>query len=99
MALETKIGLEMKSLMLMATVFCFLSVGCSRETPIEKAQVKVSSAERSIDRTSHRVDEAICGTLTGDNKAQCLAKKIKNRVIEGKDTVVDKASEIKDKAD
>jgi len=74
-------------------------LGCSGESPVEKARVKTNSAERSIDKMLHHANEAACGTLTGDNKVQCLAKKMKNRSIETKDRVVDKASEIKNKAD
>ena len=84
----------MKSFTLILVAFSILAVGCTKETTSGKAQVELNSAERAVKKTGHRVDEAACGILTGDNKVQCLAKKVKNRAVESKDVIIDKASEI-----
>ena len=71
----------------------------AEETVGEKAQATTKSVKRSGKKGIHRASEAMCGTLTGDNKLQCLAKKSKNRVEEGKDAVIDKGSEMKNAVD
>jgi len=80
-------------------VFGFLSVGQAEESLGEKAEATSNSAKRGIKKGYNRTKEAACGTLTGDNKVQCLAKKAKNRTEEGVDATKDKASEIKNSVD
>ena len=83
-------------ILIIGSLFFF---ACSKETPDEKLQVKADKLERSIDQTVNRADEAICGSLTGDSKLECLAKKAKHRAVEGKEIFVDKTKEIKNKLD
>lgn len=71
----------------------------AEETGTEKAEATINTAKRSAKKMIHRSKEAICGKLTGDNKIQCMAKEAKNRMIETKDSVKDKASEIKNNVD
>lgn len=69
------------------------------QTMGEKAEVTSNDAKRATKKGYHRTKEAFCGKLTGDNKAECLAKEAKNRIQEGADATQDKANEIKDKMD
>jgi hypothetical protein len=70
----------------------FLLIGCDKQSTDE---TKLHKAEKLI----NRVEEVACGTLTGDSKVECLAKKMKNRVEETKDKIIDKSTEIKNKID
>lgn len=81
------------------SVLCFLNLSKAEETQMEKAKVEMNSVGRKAKKTLNRTKEAVCGTLTGDNKVECLAKKAKNRVEEGSEAVKDKASEIQNKVD
>ncbi len=81
------------------SVLCLLNPSSAEETQTEKAKVEINTVGRKATKTFNRTKEAVCGTLTGDNKVECLAKKAKNRVEEGSDAVKDKASEIKNKVD
>ncbi len=89
----------MKLLILATTLFGFLGLCSAEETMTEKAQTTVNSAKRTTKKGLHRTTESVCGTLTGDNKVQCLAKEAKNRAEEGKDAVKDKATEVKNVID
>lgn len=80
-------------------LFGFLHVTSAEETLGEKTQVQVNAAARDMKKGVHRTKEAVCGKLTGDSKAACLAKKAKNRMIEAKDVIKDKATELKDVVD
>jgi hypothetical protein len=77
----------------------FLLGGCSKQTPEEKMKVEIDTIERSAEEAENRLEEAECGTLTGDSKLKCLAKKVKNSAEETKDEIIDKSSELKDKVD
>ncbi|MBV2167229.1 MAG: hypothetical protein KUL82_00870 [Bdellovibrio sp.] len=61
-----------------------------------EAKVETKKAARKTKRMAkksmHRVEEATC--MEGD--AACAAKKMKNRMEEGKDTTVDKMKDVKD---
>lgn len=89
----------MKMMVAIITMFGFSGTAHAEETLTEKTQVKVKSVSRSAKKGSHRLSEAVCGKLTGDNKVECLAKQAKNRLQEGKDVVVDKADEVKNAVD
>lgn len=89
----------MKYLNLAFVLVCFLGSGCVKESSLEKTEVKVNSAKRSLEKTSNRMSEEVCGTLTGDSKTQCLGKKMKNRLEESQEAIRDKASEIGNKMD
>ncbi len=75
------------------------SVVHAEQTVGEKATVVGKDAKRAVKKSANRVEEGLCGKLTGDSKASCLAKKAKNRATESKDAVVDKASEVKNAVD
>lgn len=87
------------------TVFAFLGVigigftAHAEETVGEKAAVVGKDVKRAVKKGANRVEEGLCGKLTGDSKISCLAKEMKNRAVETKDSVVDKASEIKNNVD
>lgn len=89
----------MKSLIVFFGLFGFLASSYAEETVVEKAKVEVKAAARSAKKGANRASEYVCGTLTGDSKVECLAKKAKNRVVEAKDVVKDKAVEVKDAVD
>lgn len=89
----------MKALVIMLTIFGFVNIGSASESLSEKAGASAKTVKRSVKKGMHRTAEAVCGKLTGDSKAQCLAKEAKNRLEEGKDAVVDKASEVKNAVD
>ncbi len=71
----------------------------AEETVSEKAQATGKSVKRSAKKGLHRTKEALCGKLTGDSKAECLAKEAGNRIEETADSVKDKAVEIKNDVD
>jgi hypothetical protein len=77
----------------------FTSAAHAEETAGEKAVVVGKSAKRAVKKGVDRVEESLCGKLTGDSKASCMAKEAKHRATETKDHVVDKASEIKNTVD
>ena len=77
----------------------FLNLSLAEETQIEKAKVEINTLGRKTKKTLNRTKETLCGKLTGDNKAECLAKKAKHRIEEGSAAIEDKATEIKDKVD
>ena len=89
----------MKIFILMLAILGFVNISLAEESISEKAEVTAKSIKRSAKKGIHRTAEAICGKLTGDNKVQCLAKEAKNRIEDGKDAVVDKASEVKNAVD
>lgn len=89
----------MKKIMGALVVFGFLSYAQAEETISEKASVMSNNAKRSVKKTVHQTKEALCGKLTGDSKAECLAKQAKNRIEESAEAVKDKAIEIKNKVD
>jgi len=89
----------MKKVILILALLGFAHAGSAEETVTEKATVTGNKVVRTAKKAANRTAEAVCGTLTGDNKVQCLAKEAKNRMVEGKDAVVDKASEVKNKVD
>ncbi len=89
----------MKFVLATLLVFGFVSMGHAEESLGEKAKATTDSAKRGLKKGYNRTKEAACGTLTGDNKVQCLAKKAKNRTEEGVDAVKDKASEVKNSVD
>jgi hypothetical protein len=67
----------------------------AQETGGEKLDAAGNGVKRTAKRGANRVKEAAC---TG-TKAECEVRKAGHRIEEGKDTVVDKAKEAKDKAD
>jgi len=71
----------------------------AEETMREKAQATANSAARAAKKGAHRIEEAACGNLTGNSKAECMAQKAKHRLKEGRDEVVDKAKEINNAVD
>lgn len=89
----------MKLIIATLAIFGFLGLSHAEETLTEKAQVKVKSAKRTAKKGLHRANEAVCGDLTGDSKLECLSKKTKNRLEEGKDSVKDKGTEVKNAVD
>lgn len=89
----------MKMLILTLAILGFVNISSAAETVPEKAEVTAKAVKRSVHKGIHHAAEAVCGKLTGDNKVQCLAKEAKNRLEEGKNAVVDKASEVKNVID
>lgn len=89
----------MKFIIAAIVLFGFLQLSWSEETLTEKAKVTTNTAKRGVKKAINRTAEAICGKLTGDSKIECLAKEAKNKISEGKDVVVDKASELKNTVD
>lgn len=92
----------MKSVSIFLVLFSslsFLNLSLAEETQIEKVKVEINTVGRKTKKTINRTKEVLCGQLTGDNKAACLAKKAKHRIEEGTDAIKDKATEIKDKVD
>jgi hypothetical protein len=67
----------------------------AQQTAGEKVDAAGNGIKRTAKRGANRVKEAAC---TG-TKAECAARKAGHRIEEGTDTVVDKAKELKDKAD
>ncbi len=80
-------------------MFGISSVTFAEETLGEKATVTGKDIKRGAKKGAHRFKEEMCGKLTGDSQASCMAKQAKNRATEAKDTVVDKASEVKNAVD
>lgn len=89
----------MKVLLIAIALIGFTGVVHAEETVGEKAAVVGKDAKRAVKKGAHRVEESLCGKLTGDSKLECLAKEAKNHVVEAKDAVVDKASEVKNAVD
>ncbi len=89
----------MKFFIATIALFSFLSLSQAEETMGEKAKATGNSAQRGMKKGMNRTAEAFCGKLTGDSKAECLAKRAKNRVGEGTDIIQDKAGEIKNNVD
>lgn len=89
----------MKLFLSLIAAMSFISFAHAEETLTEKAAVTGKTVVREVKKGANRAAEVACGTLTGDNKVQCLAKKAKNRVVETKDAVVDKADEVKNAVD
>ncbi|MES2963974.1 MAG: hypothetical protein V4760_08790 [Bdellovibrionota bacterium] len=92
----------MKTFAIAAALFAlvgFASPAHAEETVAEKATVAGKDVKRAIKKGANRVEEGLCGKLTGDSKASCLAKEAKNRATEVKDGVVDKTSEVKNAVD
>ncbi len=89
----------MKIIIVSLLAFGFINFAFAEDTPTEKAQESTNTVTRTIKKGVHRTGESLCGTLTGDNKVQCLAKEAKHHLEEGKDFVKDKASETKTKLD
>lgn len=77
----------------------FAQISQAEESIAEKAAVTGNATKRAIKKGVNKVEEELCGKLTGDSKASCLAKAAKNRATETKDVVVDKASEVKNAVD
>ena len=89
----------MKLFLSLIALLSFISFAQADETLAEKAEATAKSVVREVKKGANRAGEAACGTLTGDSKAACLAKKVKNRVVETKDAAVDKAVEVKKSVD
>ena len=89
----------MKYLIVTLALFSFLNFSQAEETMGEKATATTNSAKRGVKKGVNRTAEAFCGKMTGDNKAECLAKRAKNRMDEGKEMIQDKAGEIKNNID
>jgi hypothetical protein len=95
----------LKTFIIAITSFALFGLGTfapaahAEETVGEKAVVTGKSTKRALKKGANRVGEELCGKLTGDSKASCMAKEAKNRITEGKDAVVDKASEVKNAVD
>ncbi len=91
----------MKTLMNAMKVLALMSVAAmpvmaqSNQSTLEKAKATGNDVKREVKKAGDRTEEALCmGT-----KAECAAKKVKNRTTEAKDAVVDGAKEVKDKVD
>ena len=77
-------------------VFAFVSQQVIAEQSAgEKTASEVRSLGRAAKKAAHRIQESVC---TG-SELECAAKKAKNRAVEAKDAVTDKAKELKDKVD
>jgi hypothetical protein len=72
-----------------------LSLPALAQSAPEKLKHTANDARRTIKKGAHRVEETLCT----DSKLTCAGKKAANRVEEAKDTVKDKATEVKDKLD
>lgn len=92
----------MRLIVLSLAFFGFIgttSTARAEETVGEKAAKVGNDVKRVVKKGAHRLEESMCGKLTGDSKVTCLAKEAKNRASETVDAVVDKGSEIKNAAD
>lgn len=89
----------MKLLLVSIVILVGVGIGHAKETLTEKGQAVANTAARKVKKGVNKTQEALCGTLTGDNKVECFAKKAKNRIVEGKSAVVDKANEVKNNID
>ncbi len=85
----------MKNILLTVVVALASSPVLAAESVSENINAKTNNAKRTIKKGAHRAHEAVC--MEGDLK--CAARKAKNRAVEGKDYVGDKASEMGDKMD
>jgi hypothetical protein len=65
------------------------------ETENEKSGTTKQELKREVNKAGHRVEETVCM----DSDAECLKQKVKHRTEEATETVKDKASEIRNKAD
>ena len=89
----------MKMIIITSLLLNFVNFSYAEETSSEKAKASMNTAGRKTKKVINRGKEALCGTLTGDNKVECLAKKSKHKIEEGVDSVKDKGSEVKNKLD
>ena len=79
-----------------ALVFALvLATPALAQTAGEKADAAGNDVKRGVKKGTNRVKEALC---TG-TKAECAAKKLKHRVVEEKDEVVDGTKKAIDKVD
>lgn len=67
----------------------------AEETWSEKAADKGNDAKRGIKKGANRVEETFC--MEGDVK--CTAKKARNRIEEGTDSVKDGSKNVRNKVD
>jgi hypothetical protein len=89
----------MKYILSTLALIGYIGLAHAEETMGEKAKDTMNDAKRATKKGYNRAAEAACGKLTGDNKAECLAKQAKNRTEEGWDATKDKASEVKNSVD
>ena len=89
----------MKTLLTVLLMMGFVSVVNANETVGEKAKATGNKASRAMKKGYNRTKEAACGKLTGDSKAECMAKKAKHRAEEMKEKGVDKFDKAKNKVD
>lgn len=81
--------------MKLLAVMALASAPAFAQSAVEQGKAAGNDVKREMKKGAHRVEEAVC---TG-TKAECAAKKAKNRGIEAKDKVVDEAKEVKDTVD
>ncbi len=85
----------MKRLSLLGLMTLALSLPAFAQSAQETVKDTVNDAKRGVKKGANRVEETLC---TG-TKAECAAKKVKNRAEEAGDAAKDKAIEVKDKLD
>jgi hypothetical protein len=79
----------MKTILALMAALTFIGIAHGEQTAGEKAETATDNVKRSVKKTVHRAKEMVC--TEGD--ATCLAKKAKNRAVEGGDYVKDKVKE------
>lgn len=72
-----------------------INAASADETVSEKVSAAGNTAGRTVKKGAHRVQEATCTK----GQVGCAGEKVKNRAVEAKDSVVDGATEVKNKVD
>jgi hypothetical protein len=87
----------MKSTPLIAALMLsgLLPASFAYESAEEKDAATRNDIKRDVQKSLNRLEETAC--MKDD--IQCEATKLKNRAIEGKDTIKDKANELNNKSD
>jgi hypothetical protein len=85
----------MKHLILLLAVAGFVGAAHAEETTGEKAAAKGNDAKRSMKKSAHKMEEAVCA----EGDAKCAAKKAGHKGTEAGDAVKDKAKEGVNKVD
>ncbi len=85
----------MNRIQLLSLLTLTMSMPAFAQSAQESVKDTVNDAKRGVKKGANRVEEALC---TG-TRAECAAKKLKNRAEEATDAAKDKAVELKDKVD
>lgn len=87
--------MKLSKLLAMVVMSLMFNGAYALETENEKNEATKNELKRETHKAVNRVKEAVCM----DSDTECLKQKVKNRAQEATDTVKDKTTEIKNKAD